>query len=508
MERQYDFEGLCIYDLANNHEGDLEQGMKIIKAVGEVSKKAGVRGALKFQFRQFDTFIHPDYRDKKDIPHIPRFLSNALSNDDFKVLTEEVRNQGMTTICTPFDEESVDVIEDLDIEIIKVASCSATDRPLLERIVETGKPMIISTAGLSEEKIDRMVSFLEHRKVSFALMHCIALYPTPHNQLRLNNIGWLKCRFPHVPIGFSTHEDPDNYFAIKIAYAKGARLFERHVGINGNGSKLNAYSSTPPHLKKWLHAYRESVKACGSRFRSPAPIEETNSLRNLRRGVFAHENIKKGDLVKRDDVFFSMPLQENQLSSDQWFDGIIADDDYSSKTPLSIQLATLEKPKEEQIYQIMLQVKGMLNNAKIFIGADSSIEVSHHMGIERFREYGCVIVNCINRTYCKKLIVQLPRQKNPYHYHKKKEETFQLLRGDLEVELEGKRIKLNVGDTLLVEPGEWHKFHTLDGAIFEEVSTTHYNNDSYYEDERIDRIPREKRKTKLENWAEVIVDRL
>jgi N-acetylneuraminate synthase len=74
------------------------------------------------------------------------------------------------------------------------------------------------------------------------------------------------------------------------------------------------------------------------------------------------------------------------------------------------------------------------------------------------------------------------------------------LYGDLEVELEGKRIKPKAGDTILVKPGEWHKFHTLGGAIFEEVSTTHYNNDSFYEDERIARLPREARKTLIANW--------
>jgi N-acetylneuraminate synthase len=75
-----------------------------------------------------------------------------------------------------------------------------------------------------------------------------------------------------------------------------------------------------------------------------------------------------------------------------------------------------------------------------------------------------------------------------------------LLYGDLEVVLDGKSIKPKLGDTILVKPGEWHKFHTLDGAIFEEVSTTHFNNDSFYEDDRIRNLSREKRKTFIPNW--------
>ena len=83
------------------------------------------------------------------------------------------------------------------------------------------------------------------------------------------------------------------------------------------------------------------------------------------------------------------------------------------------------------------------------------------------------IVTCINRQYAKKLVIQLPRQKHPYHFHKQKEETFQLLDGDLEIVKDGARTSMRAGDTFLVEPSEWHKFHTLDGCVFEEISTTH-----------------------------------
>ena len=197
---------------------------------------------------------------------------------------------------------------------------------------------------------------------------------------------------------------------------------------------------------------------------------------------------------------------EGQLTSGEWLDNsMVADKDYSKNDPISAVLADLEIPDEELIYRIMLQAKGMLNKARIFIGQDSSIEISHHYGLERFREFGCVIIDCINRAYCKKLIIVLPRQKNPYHYHDKKEETFQLLYGDLEVDIGGRKSKLNPGDTILVEPKKWHKFHSLDGCIFEEVSTTHFDNDSFYYDERISRLPREIRKTKIPNW-EVALD--
>lgn len=506
--KEFNFNGLFIFDLANNHQGDVEHGFKIIRAIGEVVKKTGIRAAVKFQFRQLDTFIHPDYKNRKDLKHISRFMGTRLSKENFIHLIEKVRDQGMITMCTPFDEESVDIILELGIEVIKVGSCSAVDRPLLDRIAETNCPVIVSTAGLSMSKIDRLVSFFEHRRVHFALMHCVALYPTSREKLNLNQIAVLKNRFPDVPVGFSTHEEPENYSAIRIAYAKGAWLFERHVGIKTDKYKLNAYSSNPEQIERWIQSYFQTVDACGGEYRSPVGSEEILSLRSLMRGVFTKKEIKKGTKIRRQDIFFAMPLLDGQLTSGEWHEGIVANKDYRGKEPINAVLANLEVPREELIYQIMLQTKGMLNKARIFIGENSSVEISHHYGLERFREFGCVIIDCINRDYCKKLIIQLPRQKHPYHYHKKKEETFQLLSGDLEVELEGKRIILKPGDIVLIQSSQWHKFHTLDGSIFEEVSTTHYNDDSFYEDERIVRIPRDKRKTTIANWEKAVTDRL
>jgi N-acetylneuraminate synthase len=74
--------------------------------------------------------------------------------------------------------------------------------------------------------------------------------------------------------------------------------------------------------------------------------------------------------------------------------------------------------------------------------------------------------------------------------------------GDMEIVKDGRRHVMLPGDTLLVQPNEWHKFHTLDGCVFEEISTTHVNNDSFYEDPDIARLPREVRKTNVDSWRD------
>lgn len=498
--QRFDFDQLFILDLANNHQGDVEHGLNIIRQTAGVLREKGVRAAVKLQFRELDSFIHPAFLDADTPKHIKRFLGTRLSWDDYRRLTDEVRAQGLVTMATPFDEASIDHIKEMDIDVIKIASCSCGDRPLIEAVSRAGKPVVASTAGASTQQIDHLVCVLEDQAVDFALMHCVAVYPTPDEGLGLNQIDFLKNRFPGVPVGFSTHEDPDAAMPVQIAVGKGAQLFERHIGLPTDACTLNAYSSTPEQTGRWIDAYLQARAACGGARRAPARPEESASLASLMRGVYAAAPIRKGDIIRRDQVFFAMPLQEDSLAANDWRDGLSADRDYAADEALGRDCKRVEPGRDEIIAQTLLQVKGMLSNAGIWIGKDSSIEISHHYGLERFREFGAVIVDCVNRAYCKKIIVQLPRQKNPYHYHAVKEETFQLLSGDLEVEIEGHRFRLTPGDTLLVEAGKWHKFHTLDGAIFEEISTTHVNDDSFYEDERIARLAREERKTQLPNW--------
>ena len=129
------------------------------------------------------------------------------------------------------------------------------------------------------------------------------------------------------------------------------------------------------------------------------------------------------------------------------------------------------------------------------------MEYSHHYGIPKFREYGVVMINVINREYCKKILVQLPGQRHPAHYHKLKEETFQVLHGELHITVEGRERTLLAGDTYLVLPGVWHSFRTETGCVIEEISTTHYSNDSVYKDKAINDLKPHQRKTKVNHWG-------
>ncbi|MEM9544001.1 MAG: N-acetylneuraminate synthase family protein [Cyanobacteria bacterium P01_E01_bin.42] len=502
LKNKFDFNDLFTFDLANNHQGSVEHGLNIIREIAAVSHRHEVKGAIKFQFRQLDRFIHASHQEGSEHKQVHRFLSTRLEPYEFSELLDEVRKQSLLAMCTPFDEESVDVILDMDFDIIKVASCSAKDWPLLEKIAEAGKPVVFSTGGLTLNDIDHLVSFFEHRGVDFAIMHCVSIYPTPDRLCHLNQIDLLKARYPDRPIGWSTHEDPADTAPVQIAVAKGATLFERHVGVPTEQITLNAYSSTPEQVDAWIASYKKAKTLCGSRSR-PEPTEgETQAIASLQRGVFVKERIIKGTPIEAQQVYFAIPYIEGQLNSGAWKNGMVAREDLEIDTPIfPQQIDYPENPEYLTIKQAIHETKALLNEAKIALNSEFKVEYSHHYGIKNFRETGAIIIECINREYCKKLIVQLPGQEHPLHFHKRKEETFQVLFGVLHAEVDGHYRALYPGETLLVQSGVWHKFWTETGTVFEEISTTHYNDDSYYKDKQINRMLREQRKTLVDHWG-------
>lgn len=494
------FTGLFIFEMANNHQGSVSHGRRIIDEMADIAARHRIRAAVKFQYRDLDTFIHPDYRERQDVAHIPRFLSTRLSDDEFRTLIEHTRASGLVPVVTPFDEASVQKCLDHGVEILKIASCSATDWPLLEAVASTGKPVIASTGGVPVRDIDKLVSFFQHRGVRFALMHCVSIYPTPNEYLQMGFLAKMKSRYPGVPVGYSGHEDPENREVVVAAVAKGAEMLERHVGVATETITLNKYSMNPQQTDAWVAAALRARAICGDSGPKTVTEEERESLRSLERGVYAKRPIRAGQQVSADDVYFAMPRQPGQLTSGEFgryratFE---ASRDYAMGEPLS------EAASEDPILHLreaLHDAKGMLYEAQIQIGETDQVELSHHYGIEQFREVGAVFVHVVNREYCKKLGVMLPGQRHPVHHHERKEETFQLLWGDLSVQRDGEVFDLRPGDKLVIERGMPHAFWSRNGGIFEEISTTDVRGDSRYEDASINRLDPMQRKTFLETW--------
>jgi N-acetylneuraminate synthase len=160
---------LFVFEMANNHQGDVEHGLRIISEMGQIAGRHGIKAAVKLQYRDLDTFIHPDFVGRTDLKHIPRFLATRLPARDFRRLVTATRHAGLLSMVTPFDEPSVELLLEHEVDIVKVASCSALDWPLLEAIAAAGKPVICSTGGKSVHDIDKIVSFFDQAEIALPL---------------------------------------------------------------------------------------------------------------------------------------------------------------------------------------------------------------------------------------------------------------------------------------------------------------------------------------------------
>ena len=495
-------ENFFILEMANNHMGDIDHGVEVIRAFGEVCSKYPFAFAFKLQYRDLETFIHPSMQGRDDIKYIKRFSETRLSRDEFDRLVAEIRAQGFLAMSTPFDEPSVDVIESQGLDVIKIASCSFNDWPLLERVVLANKPVILSTAGAKLEDIDSVVSFMQHRQKDFAILHCVGEYPTPDERMQLSQIDFLQHRYPGVRIGFSTHENPDNTDIVKLALAKGASIFEKHVGLPTTKYPLNAYSASRAQVDAWLASAQYALTLCGEgAARQPENPREVSSLRSLRRGVFAKRKIVSGEVIGREDIYFAFPPREGQFTANDW-------SKYSQFTAIGEIEAdaavtsdnTSQVDTRKHVWEIVMNIRRFLNESNVVVPGSADLEISHHYGIDRFDEVGLTIVTVVNRDYCKKLLVTLPGQFHPEQYHVHKEETFHILHGEVELILDGDSKIYRPGDVITIEPGVRHAFRSENGSVIEEISTTHFKQDSFYTDPAI--MENKQRKTQLTYWME------
>jgi N-acetylneuraminate synthase len=219
-------------------------------------------------------------------------------------------------MATPFDEKSVDLCVELGIEIIKLASSDINDWVLIEKIAKTRKPVIASTGGSSLKDTDDLVTFFTNRNIPFAMNHCVSIYPSEDSELEMNQIDFLRQRYPDITIGFSTHEFHDWSSSMLIAYAKGARTFERHIDIEADGIPVSSYCTKPEDADQWFRAWHKAKEMCGAagtQKRIP-PEKETRYLDALVRGVYAKRDLPAGHQITDDDVYLAIPLQKGQLS--------------------------------------------------------------------------------------------------------------------------------------------------------------------------------------------------
>jgi sialic acid synthase SpsE len=351
------FEELFVLELANNHWGNVDRGLRIISAFAKVVRFNNVRATIKLQFRDVDNFIHEKFRSRSDIRYIKKTIDTQMSKENLGSLIEAIRASGCIPSATPFDERSVDLCEELEIPLIKLASSDVNDWFLIEKIARTRKPVIASSGGSSVKDTDDLVTFFANRNIPLALNHCVSLYPTEDRDLQLNQIDYLRQRYPNNTIGFSTHEYNDWETSLPIAYAKGARTFERHIDIEEDSIPVSPYCSLPHQIDTWFKTFKKVKAMCGhpGTIKRQVPDMESRYLDGLVRGVYARRPLKAGRTISEEDLYLAVPLQKGQLSCREIMRGQMVLQDINADTPVMVDQIDSPYAYDEELRQTIVQ---------------------------------------------------------------------------------------------------------------------------------------------------------
>ena len=490
---------LVIFEIANNHMGDVSHAINIIKTYYKLTRslRNKIDFALKFQFRDLNTYIHPDFK-KGDHKQVKRFIDTKLNEVEWNKILNFSRKK-FKLICTPFDEKSVIKIVKLKFDYLKVASCSSNEWPLLEFISKHAnkKKIICSLGGANEIEIRNIISFFLNKKINAKYLYCVAKYPTNPKNLNFSYFLYLREIYGDLISGISSHELPDELLSGSIAYAAGARIFEKHVGLETKNYKLNKYSTSPEQIYEWLKNLEKTIDRFGSTANRSKYLKiEKEHLLVFKRGVFLKKGLlkNKNDLLTEKDVMFAFPAVKNQLNSNHFskFNKLILKDNIKDGQPILIKDLKIINTRSA-IEKIREKINVLINKSKVIVKKQSRIEISHHYGLNLFYKFGICMITILNSKYCKKLIFIFHKQKHPKQYHKIKQETFFVLYGEIKLEIirnKKKFIKiLKVGDLTTLYPGDIHSFSGLskNGAIIEELSTRSNKLDSFYLDDSINK---------------------
>ena len=306
-----------IAEIGNNHQGDITLAKELV----DHAINAGV-DCVKFQMRNM-TALYKNSGDVNDASadlgaqYTLDLLSKfQLSNDELIEVFDYARFKGIQPLCTPWDIESLRVLENYGMEAYKVASADFTNFELLEAIVSTGKPFFCSTGMSSEGEIKETVSFLDKLGASYVLLHCNSTYPTPFKDVNLKYLTRLKKITGHL-VGYSGHE---RGICVPIAAtALGACVIEKHLTVDksleGTDHKV---SLLPDELAAMVTQLRQVEEGLGSDI-EPREITqgELMNRENLAKSLVAKSNITEGQKITRDMVEIKSPgqgLQPNRLN--------------------------------------------------------------------------------------------------------------------------------------------------------------------------------------------------
>jgi N,N'-diacetyllegionaminate synthase len=257
-----------IAEIGQAHEGSLG----ILHSYIDALAPTGV-DAVKFQIHiaEAESSIHEPFRVKFSLEDKTRFdywKRMGFTLEQWKGIKQHCEGLGLDFICSPFSNLAVDWLEEIGVEQYKIGSGEVTNFLLLEKIAQTGKPVILSSGMSSYAELDQTVAFLKERKVDFSIMQCTTAYPTQPEQYGLNVMQELQKRY-NVPVGFSDHSAKTA--TCIAAAALGASVLEFHVVFDRQLFGPDSKSSlTISEIKDLVSAVRNIAAAVSN------PIDKNN----------------------------------------------------------------------------------------------------------------------------------------------------------------------------------------------------------------------------------------
>ncbi len=277
-----------------NHNGDINIAKKLIDS----AKECGAN-AIKFQTYKTENFV------RETNQYFDVFKNAELNFEQFEELKNYSKSIGLTFFSTPFDIESAEFLNQLEIPCFKIASSDLTNLPLITKIAKMQKPMIISS-GLStmNEINDAVNCCLFEGNNQIALLHCVANYPTQPNEVNMNVINTLKKTFD-FPIGYS--DNGESSLVDIVAVSMGANIIEKHFTLDKKMSGPDhGFSIEPNDLKSLISQIHEIDQMKGDGIKIPQFSEIKNRL-TIRKSITAKRDLQQGEKIQEDDISIKRP---------------------------------------------------------------------------------------------------------------------------------------------------------------------------------------------------------
>ena len=299
---------IIIAEIGVNHNGSLNKAKKLI----DVAKSCKA-DYIKFQSFDPDNLIIRDlkksnYQKKRTFKNETLFdmLKKLTFNfSETKQLFSYAKKIGIKCLSTPFDNNSIDLLEKLNVDLYKVSSGDINNFPLLEHIARKKKPIIISTGRSFLKEVKETIKFLNSKGCKkISILHCTSSYPARYSDLNLRCIDTLKKTF-NYPIGYSDHSL--GTIASIMAVSLGASIIEKHLTLNRNDKGPDHLSSLEPKEFKILcENIRIAEKILGSSIKKPTKKEMIGRITN-RRGLYAATDLKKNQVIEKKDISIKRP---------------------------------------------------------------------------------------------------------------------------------------------------------------------------------------------------------